>query len=225
VACDAAAYYFHPPDLYGNVPGDGVPAYLYSPVFSFLIEPLRLLSFEGFVTVWFGLHVAALLWLRAGFLLAVPGINEDVIRGNVGTFVAVAIVLGIRYGAAWAPVLLTKVPSGIGIVWHLARLDWRQLAWGVSLTAGLAGVSIMVAPHLWSGWISALLHASSTYGGEGTTVGLLVRIPLALLLIVYAARTDRAWLVPFGVILGSAGISPPSFIKLAAVPRLASHPT
>ena len=222
VACDAAAYYYSTPNLYDLYPL--TPAYLYSPAFAWAFTPFRLLSFDAFVWVWAGLHVVALVWLRAGWMLAIPGVNEDVIRGNVGTFVAVATVLGIRYGAAWTPVLLSKVPTGIGFVWHAARGQWREVAWAIGLSASVALIGTIIAPDLWFGWVNTLVEAPATYGRADEGIPWPVRLVIGAVIVFYAARADRAWIVPIGVVIASAGISPPSLMKLAAIPRLRRWP-
>jgi hypothetical protein len=210
VACDAAAYYY----------ADGykptfTPQYGYSPAFLWAFAPFRLLPFDAFVWVWAGLHVAALLWLRAGWFLAIPGVNEDVIRGNVTVFVAVAVVLGMRYGAAWAFPLLTKVLPGVGIVWHLVRREWRQLGWAFGVTGAIVLVGVILQPALWVEWIELL-------AGEGTgTAGSLVpRLILAAGIVAYAGLTSRAWLVPVGMLVGWSYLWLPAFMVLAASPRL-----
>ena len=49
---------------------------------------------------------------------------------------------------------------------------------------------------------------------------LVVRLPLAAVLLVFAARTDRRWLVPVCMVLASPVIGWGTFALLAAIPRL-----
>lgn len=212
VACDAAAYYYA--DGYAPVPT--TPQYAYSPAFLVAFAPFRLLPFDVFLVVWFALHVAALLWLRAGWLLAVPGVNEDVIRGNVTVFIALAAVIGMRHGSAWAFPLLTKVLPGVGMVWHLARREWHQLGEGLALTGLIVAIGLVLNPLAWMEWF-ALLSGASDYP---QTVPLALRLPLAAGLIAFAGMTSRAWLVPVGMLMGWSFLTPPVFMVLAAVPRL-----
>jgi hypothetical protein len=213
IACDAAAYYY----------ADGyrptfTPQYGYSPAYLWAFAPFRLLPFDAFVWVWAGLHVLALLWLRAGFMLAIPGINEDVIRGNVTVFIALAVVLAIRSGkpAAWAFPLLTKVLPGVGIVWHLARREWRAVGIALGSTLAVVAVGALVDPHAWIGWVELLAGR-----GTGTAGTLVPRIILGAGVVAYAGFTSRAWLVPVGMLIGWSGLWPPAFMVLAAVPKLA----
>ena len=100
--------------------------YRYSPAFLWIIAPFQGLPFEVFLGIWPAAHVAALIWLRAGWFLIVPGLNDDVLRGNISTFIALFAVLAIQRSAAWwAPVLLTKITPAVGIVWHVVRREWR----------------------------------------------------------------------------------------------------
>ena len=58
-----------------------------------------------------------------------PGLNDDVLRGNISTFIALFAVLAIQRSAAWwAPVLLTKITPAVGLVWHTVRREWRSFA-------------------------------------------------------------------------------------------------
>ena len=70
--------------------------YRYSPAFLWAIGPIKWLPFDAFLAIWTGLHIVALIWLRAGWFLIVPGLNDDVLRGNISTFIAVFAVLAIR---------------------------------------------------------------------------------------------------------------------------------
>ena len=49
---------------------------------------------------------------------------------------------------------------------------------------------------------------------------LAVRFPLALVVVVVAARTDRPWLVPVSMVLASPVVGWGTFAMLAAIPRL-----
>jgi len=49
---------------------------------------------------------------------------------------------------------------------------------------------------------------------------LLIRLPVALAVIVVAARWDRAWLLPIGVMLALPNVWTSSLALLAAVPAL-----
>lgn len=211
VACDAASYYYAD----GYEPVTFTPQFGYSPAFLTAFAPFRLLPFELFVWVWAALHVAGLLWLRAGFMLAIPGVNEDVIRGNITVFIAIAIVLALRHPAAWAFPLLTKVLPGVGMVWHLVRREWRSLVIAIAVTLSIVLVGVAVNRQAWVDWVTLL-------AGEGTSAAgfLLPRVVLGALVVGYAGLSSRAWLVPVGALVAWSVPWLPAFMVLAAIPRL-----
>lgn len=195
--------------------------YRYSPAFLWIIRPFQAFPFELFLGVWTGLHVAALIWLRAGWFLIVPALNEDVLRGNISTFLAVAAVLAIQRSAAWwAPALLTKITPGVGLVWHMVRRQWRDVATCVALTAGIVGIGIIVSPDLWSAWLDSLLNAPQTYEVGHPLGPVWLRLLVAAAIIGIAARTSRAWLVPLGLYVAVPGLWWFNLGLFAAVPRL-----
>ncbi len=177
-------------------------AYLYSPVFRQAIEPLALLSWPAFHAIWVGLLLGAIVLLAgplAILLLVNPIVLFEVQAGNIHTLLAVAIVAGFRYPAAWAFVLLTKVTPGVGILWFLVRREWRNLATVVVATAIVAGVSVLLAPSSWVDWVRSLAAnaAIPTSDYAGLIFGpLWLRAPLAVGIVTWGALTNRRWTVP-----------------------------
>ena len=66
-----------------------------------------------------------------------------------------AIVLGMRWPAAWAFILLTKISPGVGLLWFAVRREWRNLAIALGVTSAIAAVSFVLAPNLWSDFLAA----------------------------------------------------------------------
>ena len=174
-------------------------AYVYSPAFLEFIAPLRALSWTAFVAVWAGMLLVAiaylsglrLLWL--GVLIAA----SEVYGGNISLFLAVAIVLGFRWPATWAFVLLTKVTPGVGLLWFVVRREWRNLGIALAATAVVAGASALTMPLAWQQWAHVLV---ANAGRDGTwaavPIALEIRLPIAVAVVVWGARTDRRWTVP-----------------------------
>lgn len=194
-------------DLYG--PGEQslalVGAFRYAPVIAWLFYPATWLTWEQLVTVYLALSLAA-LWLLTGrraplFLVAFPPVLLELLNGNIHLFIALAIWVGLRTrwapagAAAWAFVLFTKVSSGVGLIWFVARREWRNLAVALGATAAIAFVGALIAPGLWAEWIRSLSIASNVPPPPGVPP-LLVRLPIAAGIAWYAGRTDRAWLIP-----------------------------
>lgn len=218
VMADGAAYYFveTPYDWTDRPPG--VAEYRYSPAFLWLTAPLRLLPWELFVAVWFAAHVGALLYLRVPWMLAFPGVVDDAVRGNINTFLALAVVLVIRHAASplWSAVLLTKVTPGFAVVWHAARREWRQFAIALAVTGAIITLGTLVDPDLWGQWWQSLRVGLETYRTVGFAAPLLVRIAVGVVISVYAAVSDRAWLLPVGMLVALPGLWPSSFALLTA---------
>ena len=84
-----------------------------------------------------------------GVLLAAA----ELAGGNISLLLAVAIVVGFRWPAAWALILLTKVSPGIGLLWFAVRREWRNLAIALGATAAVVAVSAVIMPGAWLEWL------------------------------------------------------------------------
>ncbi len=235
IGFDAHAYWlaWHH-HLYGAAP-EHLDAYLYSPVFAEAIWPLTLLPWAVFCTLWLATVAGVYLWLLAPLplrwripLFLICGL--DIIAGNVWSFFALVLVLGFRRPGLWALPLLTKVTPIVGPVWFAVRREWRSLAIALGVTFGLAAVSFALGPDLWHRWFTLLLHPdrfSHAKSGDirpllypSTPLMLAVELPIALGLTVYAARTDRKWLLPVAMLFANPVFTANAFVLLAAIPRL-----
>lgn len=213
-------------DMYKGPPAT-YDAYLYSPAFAQAIWPLTLLPWPIFALVWSALGLAALLWLVATcrWQVAVPLLfvgAHDVLAGNVNWLLAVVVVLGHRAPWLWSVPLLTKVTPGLGPLWFLVRKEWHALFVSLGVTALVVALSWLSAPHLWQQWIDLLVgnagSTDETLGGSFLPP-LVYRIPVVVLLTVWAARTSRHWLLPIAMFLASP-VAGPYFALLLAIPRL-----
>lgn len=166
-----------------------------------------------------------LIWLGGRWsvvLFAFPPVAIELYHGNIHLFMAAAIVLGFRYPAAWAFVLLTKPTSGIGLLWFLARGEWRALATAAVTTVVIVLVTLVVAPALWVEWLAYVMaRPAGMPGGPSVSIPLPVRLTIAAGVVLWGARTDRAWTVPVAAtialpVLWYAGFS----VLVAAVPGL-----
>jgi hypothetical protein len=204
-------------------------AYVYSPAFLQLVSPLTALPWQAFMAAWTALLIAAVRFLTGPRLLAAgllfPFTAMEVAGGNVSLLLAVAIALGFRWPATWALVLLTKITPGIGLLWFAVRGEWRSLAIALGATAAIAAVSYVTIPDAWPRWFEVIV-ANAGKGGTWASVPipLLVRLPAAVALVVWGARTDRRWTVPVASMLALpalwyGGIS----MLLAVIPLLAER--
>ena len=209
---DAYAYWTtRTGDFYVTAETGRIGAYLYSPAFAQILAPLVALPLAVFTAIWTAINLAALWWLLRPWalpsLLFLP-IPFEIISGNVHLLYAVAIVVGFRYSAPWALMLLTKITPGIGLVWFLVRREWRALAIALGVTAAIVAVSVVLDRAAWATWIGLLRTELSGAGqasfqtlGWYLPVALLPRLVVAAGLAAFAAWSDRRWLIPVVVVL------------------------
>ena len=205
-------------------------AYVYSPAFLQLVSPLTALPWQAFMAVWTALLLVAVRFLTGPRLLAAgllfPFAAMEVAGGNVSLLLAAAIVLGFRWPAAWSIVLLTKITPGIGLLWFAVRREWRALAIALGTTAVIALASFVILPDQWRDWVDVVLRNVAA-GKSGTwasvPVPLWIRLPFAVALVVWGARTDRRWTVPVASMLALPALWYGGLSMLLAVIPLLGH--
>ena len=180
-------------------------AYVYSPAFLQGIAILKMLPWEAFLTAWTVILLLAIRYLAGARLWAVAIVFAvlEVLGGNIHLLLAVAIVAGFRWPAAWAFVLLTKVTPGVGLLWFAVRREWQNLGIALGATAALAAVSWAIAPAAWADWIDVLAASATKTVGTWAALPIPVwlRLPFAAAVVIWGARTDRAWTVPVAAML------------------------
>jgi hypothetical protein len=222
VEVDAEAYHgFELATLYQGVQLGDQDAFLYSPVVAWLFAPFSALPWEVFYAGLAAINLAALVWLlgwelAAVSLFALP-VSNEVARGNIHLLLAVAIVAGFRYPAAWAWVLLTKVTPGIGLLWFAFRREWRRLAWTAGATVAIGVVSFAVTPDLWLRWFTMLAGNVETTRPSVLEIPVLPRLALAVGLLGLGVRRDRPAMVPVAAMLALPAIWVNSLSMLVAV--------
>ena len=221
-AWDARAYWLtRSGDLYATASVTDKYAYLYSPAFAQVISPLTALDWQSFLVLWTALQGAALVAvagpLTLPVLLTEPGLLE-LDLANIHFMLALAVVASFRWPAAWAFVILTKVTPGIGVLWFAFRREWRSFAIALGVTAAIVAVSFVIAPDAWRRWFEVVPSHDPTPGFD---IPLLVRLPLAVLLLWWGARSDRKWVVPIVVLLALPTIRVFALPMLVAVVPLA----
>lgn len=197
---DAYCYWQAPlADPYARSNWTDPVAYVYSPAFLQLVTPLTALPWQAFMAAWTLVLLAGVRfltgprWFAFGVLFALM----EIAGGNISILIAVAMVVGFRWPAAWAFVLLTKVTPGVGLLWFAVRREWNALAIALVATAGVFVISAMFMPAAWSEWLTIITSVSGRGGTwAAVPIPLLVRLPVAVALVVWGARTDRRWVVP-----------------------------
>jgi hypothetical protein len=180
------------------------------PPFVWFFAPLRLLSFDVGYPVWTAVGAAAITWLTGRWALAwllFPPVTSELYHGNVHLLLAVALVLGFRFAPGWAFVGLAKVSTGVIALWPVLRRDRRALGLLAATVATVCVPSILLAPGLWSEWVAHLLARNAEPNHWGTEIGipLGLRVLGAIVLLVWAARSDRRWLTAPAMALAMPG--------------------
>ena len=204
--------------LYTRAPNE--TSYLYSPVFAEIFRLADWVPWVLFLLLWAAVGVGVTVWLvrPVGWAWGIPLaclMLEDIRIGNITWLLTLCVVVGLTCPGLWAMPLLTKIAPGlVGLAWFTARRDWRAVAWVVGVTVALSAVSFAAIPSLWFDWW-AFLRSNGSGSAE-------VRVLAAVALAVFAARSDRPWLLPAAVMVTAPVFGVYSFGYLCAVPRLLS---
>jgi hypothetical protein len=145
------------------------------------------------------------------------------LNGNVQIFLAAGIVLALRRPGWWALGALTKLGTGVGVLYPVFRREWGNVAEAFLVGGGIVILSFTLAPRLWFDWGQFMIASLSSVSPlPMVTVPFPLRLAMSVGLIAYAARSDRQWLVPI-----AAGWAIPALyewtflaIWIAAVPLL-----
>ena len=187
-------------------PGD-TGAYLYSPAFAQAIASLTALPWPWFAAVWTVLAALPLLWLAGRWslpLLLVPPVFLSVLLGQLDLAFAAVAVLAVRWPAVWALPILTKATPGVGLVWYVARREWRNLGIALGVTGAIALASAVLAPGAWAGWLGLLFRMDFPELDHRLIflpIPLWVRLIAVIVLVAWGARRDRLWVLPVGMLL------------------------
>ena len=224
IGADSHAYWMAArfPETWYTKPPAYRDAFLYSPAFAQALWPLGQLPWLAFQSIWVAGQAAVLAWLLAplgwkhGLVLA-PFFITEMLLGNIYLFFAGALVLSLgRAPGVIALPLLTKVAPGVLGVWFVVRREWRAALWVGGVSMLIVAVSAAFAPQAWLDWAHFLASTAGKRGGSAS-----LRMVAALGMVIWAARTGRAWLLAPALILACpvlGGYGP--LAVLAAIPRL-----
>lgn len=177
---------------------DGYGFYRYSPAFVPFLMLASAVPWPVFATGWIALLVGVYIWMAGAdkwpLLVFVPVLFEFYL-GNIHLLLALAVVLGFRWPATWAFVLLTKITPGIGLWWFVVRREWRPLAIALGVTAAIVIAGVLMAPGAWRDWYVSLTVTAPSIGSNQVSVPLPIRLLAAFLLVTWGALTDRRWTV------------------------------
>ncbi|HUQ44582.1 MAG TPA: glycosyltransferase family 87 protein [Candidatus Limnocylindria bacterium] len=203
--------------------------YLYSPAFAQAIRPLTLLPLPVFAAIWTSIGAALLIALtgrRALLVALLPPVLITLVQGQLDIAFAAVAFLGLRWPALWALPLLTKITPGVGLVWFLVRREWRSFMIALGVTLAVVAVSFVLDQGGWASWVAMLLRAEFPRDPQLVylDIPLTVRLPIAVLLIAWGARTDRRWTIPVAMALAMPIVWANSVtILVALIPILAQE--
>jgi hypothetical protein len=186
--------------------------YRYPPPLAQIFVVLHYLPFPIVAGLWIGMLYAIVLVLGgrwAPLVLLFPPTLAELYLGNVNLLIAFAIVIGFRWPAAWAVVILTKITPGIALAWFAFRGEWRSLAIALGATAAVTAVSFALAPNWWLEFINAMTvqaPAALNVPPAAIPIPLPIRLVVALIVVGFGARTDRAWLVPVAATIAAPAL-------------------
>lgn len=223
LGADAHAYWLagRHNDLYQQGPMTA-NAYLYSPAFKQVIWPLAQLPWPAFLAVWMAAQAVVFAWLLRpiGWAWGVPAFllcGFEIMNGNIMAFLAAALVIGMRRPVAWTLPLFTKVIITFGPLWYLVRRDWPALFRFAAAAALVVAISALIDPSAWREWLHFLANQRSA------NATLPYRAALGLVVVWWAARRDRPWLLAPAMVLVSPVLHGAVYLTmLAAIPRLRS---
>jgi hypothetical protein len=202
----------------------GTVTFVYPPPFAQFLVLLNSLPAPVFFALFAGAEALALIYLVGPFwaallvLSGIPNVYEEIQNANVDLIIAAAIVIGFRHPSLWAFPSLLKVTPIVGALWFAGRGEWRRFWIAVITTIAIVVVSFALSPGAWKGWFNFIVEQAGN-ASYVNPVSFAVRFPLAVGLVLFAARSDRPWLVPIGVAIGlPAPASIQWTITIAAVP-------
>ncbi|HSH22128.1 MAG TPA: glycosyltransferase 87 family protein, partial [Candidatus Caenarcaniphilales bacterium] len=207
LAYDAYSYWsIDLDDLYGRAMFGNftLGAFRYAPPIAFLFAPLGVLPWWLYVWLWLALMLATISWLGGRWvlaLIALPPVALELYHGNVHLLIGAAVALGFRHPWTWSFAILAKLSVGVGLLWFAVRREWSQLAMAIGATATASLAAAVVAPHYWTEFFASIASNLDQPQHYSVPPPWPLRLPLAVLLVVWGARTDRPWTVPVAAAL------------------------
>jgi hypothetical protein len=206
-------------DPYHGTVGD-LGFFPYSPAWALVFAPFASLPWIVFATGWYATLMAALVFMGGRstlVLLAFPPVAIELYHGNIHLVLAAAIVVGMRYPAAWSIVLLGKLTPGIGLLWFVARREWRSLWIALGATAVIAVMTFVFLPTQWLTWLNILVTGAGVPPPwPALPIPIWLRLPVAAAIVWFGAKRNAPWTVPIAAAIAVPALWPGAFAILAA---------
>lgn len=218
---DARTFFVDPATPYSN------PSFLYTPAAADLFGLLGTFGFDVFTAIIRAGEIVALAWFAGPVVpiaVLLPPVAVEINAANINLMLMACVVLGFRWPLLWMPVLLTKPTMGVGLVWFVARREWRVVGLVLGSTAFVVVVSVLVQPAAWFEYIRTVTAVPKDSGWPfpwPVWERAIVFVPLLL----WAVRTERRWALVLAVILAAPRLYFLSPVMLLALLRALPRPT
>ena len=222
---DFFAYWFvDPADPYAirNGLGETFGVFHYTPPLAWLAGPLKLVSWPLAYWIWFAILLAVLVWLARDWALAwlaFPPVASELYHGNIHLLIAAALVLSLRQPVAYLFLALSKVSPGVMALWWAARGEWRNFTLALGSAVVVVVIAFVLAPDAWSAWLTQVANVPPR-AQNLVPIPLAIRLPVAAILVVVAARLDRPWILAPAVTLALPLLWAHGFAVLVAITPL-----
>ncbi|MEO6350139.1 MAG: glycosyltransferase 87 family protein [Candidatus Limnocylindrales bacterium] len=113
--------------------------------------------------------------------------------------------------------LLTKVTPGVGLLWFVARREWRSLALALGMTAAVILVTAVLLPRQWLDWMAMLASSSGAAPPwPALPVPVIPRLVVAAAIVWWGAQRGYRWAVSLAAAISVPALWPGAFAILAA---------
>ena len=146
-----------------DIPWGEYEAYVYSPAFAQLLWPFTLLPWPVFAALWTLAAIGCLFWMRVPWMLAFPGVIDDILRGNIHVFMAAvdrpraALRRGVGVRHPHQGHARDRPPLARGAARVAPSGD---CAW--SSPAAIFAISFALSSELWLEWFGLLAENADT---------------------------------------------------------------
>jgi hypothetical protein len=204
--------------LYPEHWSEYLPGYLfYPPPVAQLSTLLQPLGWQLFVVLMLTLTFGAMWYCvrEWSFLLLLLGVPhylnigppefavflDYALLGNLQWVLAALVLAAIDRPPIWALMLVTKVTTAIGWWWYVVRGEWRKAFVAAAVSIAVIAVSVVTAPQQWVEFAGFVARNFTMANPPQTAffIPIGIRLPTALLLVIWGARTNRRWAVPVAV--------------------------
>lgn len=215
--------------LYDPAAPIGTPyAYWYPPPLAQVLAPFTLVIPDGAFLVAWTVMLLGCIWylglrrpLVALALVAFLPVAVELWYRNVHLLLAASFVLALRRHAAfWVVAAAIKITPAIGVLYLAARGRWREAAVVLVVGGTVLGVSVVVSPGAWTGFVELARAQGDGASASFLPVPYVARLASAAVAAVVAGRLEARRgeiLLVVALVLGNPSLTLTAFSMLAAL--------